>query len=83
MSPPDGRRIRREFAERVRRTMEARALTPATLAERAMLDRPTVDAILAARHPVWVDEIYLLAGALDVTPAELIDEEAGYGGEDR
>lgn len=63
---------RRGFAARVRRLMEVRGLTVAGLADRAKLDRPTVEAILAARHPVWLDEVFLLAGALGVEPGELV-----------
>lgn len=67
-------RDRREFAETVRCLMDDRDLTAAGLAERAQLDCPIVEAILAARHPIWLDEIHLLAGALGVTPGELIDK---------
>jgi transcriptional regulator with XRE-family HTH domain len=73
--------VRREFAARMRRLMEARGLTVAGLARRAKLDRPTVEAILAARHPIWIDEVFLLAGALGVEPAELVSQGPREEGE--
>jgi DNA-binding response OmpR family regulator len=75
MGPPDGSRgseDRREFAGRLRRLMEIRGLSVAGLAERASIDVPTIEAILGAEHPVWLDEIYQLAGALGVEPGRLL-----------
>jgi transcriptional regulator with XRE-family HTH domain len=83
MSGQEGLEVRHEFAGRVHRLMEARGLTVAGLADRAKLDLTTVDAILAARHPIWMDEVFLLAGALGVEPAELIGRGAGGDGGSR
>lgn len=70
-------RDRREFAAEVRRLMDAEGLTVTGLAGRACLDARTVEAILAVEHPIYPDEIYKLAGALGVTPGDLMEERPG------
>lgn len=62
-----------EFADRLRALMSESGLSVDGLAEQAKLDVSTVQAILAATHPAWLGQIWLLAGALGVTPGELVD----------
>jgi DNA-binding response OmpR family regulator/transcriptional regulator with XRE-family HTH domain len=67
-----GTQFRLEFAGRLTILMSESGLSVDGLAERAKLDLATLKAIFEGKHPVWIDEVFLLAGALGVTPAELV-----------
>jgi transcriptional regulator with XRE-family HTH domain len=64
---------RRNFARRVGRMQQDRALSTDALAERAEIDRAELDRILRAEGPVALDAVFLLAGALGVEPGELLE----------
>lgn len=49
------------------------------LTAKAHLDGSVFEAILAAEHPTYIDEIYLLAGALGIGPGELLETEEPGG----
>jgi transcriptional regulator with XRE-family HTH domain len=60
------------FAERVARLQRDRGLSNQALADRAKLDLVDLEAILRTEGQVALDAIFLLAGALDVEPGELL-----------
>jgi transcriptional regulator with XRE-family HTH domain len=63
---------KRHFADRVTRLQRERGLSNADLAARTKLGLGELEAILRAESGVGVDAIFLLAGALDVEPGELL-----------
>jgi transcriptional regulator with XRE-family HTH domain len=65
------------FARRVARLQRAGGWSTADLARRSNLDQSELERILSGEEKVDVDVIYLLAGALEVTPGELLDGVAG------
>jgi transcriptional regulator with XRE-family HTH domain len=72
------------FAERVARLQRAWGLSNMALAERSNMDQDELDAILGGEGEVGVDAVYLLAGALGVTPRDLLEgTDPERGGEDR
>jgi transcriptional regulator with XRE-family HTH domain len=76
----------RNFAERVARLQLDRGLSNRALATRAKLGLDELGQILRGDCQIQLDTIFLLAGALGVEPAELLegiawvpDEEEGGG----
>jgi len=70
MPPEDPRR---HFADKLVRLQRIRGLSDQALAARAKLDQRELDQILRADTEVPLDSILLLAGALEVEPADLLD----------
>jgi transcriptional regulator with XRE-family HTH domain len=64
---------RRHLAAKVARLQRERGSSAEALAARAQLDLEEVESILRGEAPVALDVIFLLAGALEVEPAELLD----------
>jgi transcriptional regulator with XRE-family HTH domain len=62
----------RQFVATLERLMEARAMTPAEVAARADIHRSHLSLILAGERMVQLDTLVKLAGALSVSPAELL-----------
>jgi len=61
------------IAANIARVMVRRRMSLPRLAERSLFDRGRVEAIVAGATEPGVDEIFLLAGALEVEPAVLIE----------
>jgi transcriptional regulator with XRE-family HTH domain len=61
------------FARQVARLQFERGLSIAALAERAGIDRATLELILRGEGEVAADTILLLAGALGVEPGDLLN----------
>jgi transcriptional regulator with XRE-family HTH domain len=63
-----------QFARKLRETRQARGLSQERLARRAGLAIDTVHKIEHCKRSPRLDTILLLAGALEVEPAELLKE---------
>lgn len=63
------------FGRRVRTLRLARGFSQEELAERAGLHRTYVSSLERGQRNVGLDNIHALARALDVTPAELFEDE--------
>lgn len=59
--------------ESIRRLRQVRGLSQAELAERAGVDRKTVNRIEQGHHSMRVTTLFDIAGVLDVSPQELLD----------
>jgi transcriptional regulator with XRE-family HTH domain len=80
------RRVLERIGNAVERVRQSRGLSSADLAERSSLSLPEIEAVLGGEKDVSLYVIFRLAGALEVTPAELLqgiewipDEEDGGG----
>ena len=62
---------RQEFGHHLRVLRTGRRLTQEVLGERAGLDRKTVNRIENGRYSPLLDQIFLIADALEVHPSEL------------
>jgi transcriptional regulator with XRE-family HTH domain len=63
---------RRHLAAKVARLQAERGFSAESLAARARLDLEELERILRGEAPVALDVIFLLAGALEVEPGELL-----------
>jgi hypothetical protein len=61
------------IAANLARVMRRRRVSLPWLAERSLLGRDRVEAVLAGAGEPRIDEIFLLAGALEVEPAVLLE----------
>jgi hypothetical protein len=80
----EAKALREGIAANLRRVMRRRRVTPSRLGERSTLGTERVEVFLAAGDEPRVDEVLLLAGALGVEPAVLLEgiewiPEAGEG----
>lgn len=74
--PPDWVLTRRRaVGNRIRALRLDRSLTQERLAERAGLDRQAVNRIEGGLASPRLDSLFLIAGALDVSPADLFTKE--------
>jgi transcriptional regulator with XRE-family HTH domain len=64
--------IAKQFAANVASAQRARKMQSDDLAKRSGLDPAEIDSILRAEVRVGTLEVYLIAGALEVDPAELL-----------
>lgn len=64
---------KRHFADNIARLQRDLELSDEELAARAKLDPGELEKILAGEGRVALDVIFLLAGALEVEPGELLD----------
>jgi transcriptional regulator with XRE-family HTH domain len=75
---------RMRFAANVERLRSRRGYSVDRLAERSLIPRAGIEAILRGEAEAHVDSIYRLAGALEVSPGELYEGVAwvpdGKGG---
>ena len=65
------------FGDRVRQLREQRGLTQDQLAERATLERKTVNRVETAQVAADLDSVFLIADALRVPAAALFPDDAG------
>jgi transcriptional regulator with XRE-family HTH domain len=63
---------RRHLAAKVSRLQRQSGLSTETLAVRARLDLEELEGVLRGEAPIALDVIFLLAGALEVEPGELL-----------
>jgi|ERR1700733_12500247 len=64
--------IRGEFGRALRRVRKKVGLSQQELADRVSLSRPSIVNIELGRQGISLDQLYIFAGALGVTPAELL-----------
>jgi transcriptional regulator with XRE-family HTH domain len=65
------------FGQRIKRLRDADGLSQDALARRVGLRRTSITNIEAGKQHVALHQVYLLAGALDVPPRELLPELDG------
>jgi transcriptional regulator with XRE-family HTH domain len=65
------------FGQRIKRLRDAQGLSQDALARRVGLRRTSITNIEAGKQHVALHQVYLLAGALDVRPRELLPELDG------
>jgi transcriptional regulator with XRE-family HTH domain len=65
--------VRARIAGAIVRAQEARGLSTAELASRSTVERVRLESILRGETDLCLDTIYLLAGSLEVRPAQLLE----------
>jgi len=63
---------RRQIGDRIRATRTERKLSQEKLAERAGLDRKTINRIEQGTHATLIDHLLLIADALDIPLIDLV-----------
>lgn len=81
MNAEESAALLRILGGRIRDLRQQAGLSVATAADRAHLTVKLFDAVEAGQHEVAVDDVFQIANALEITPADLFSDDTDPSGE--